>query len=326
MELHAFEPANQTHLSALAALWNAACGPELTITPQAMRFNTLPTTGAVQAGKLALVDGQTAGFVLASAFPDGAPAVSPPEVGWVDAIAVSPHYQHRGLGGALLAWAEGWLAEQGCAVVLLGSSLRPFAPGLPTALGTEGFFRRRGYAHPPDSEREWDVARNLADYTSPPNVRQGLPGEVRPAQPGEEGALLTFLEHEFPGRWHFEFQEFLVNGGRLSDFMVLLTEGGVAGFCQLTFEDSLRPLDRFFMHELPRPWGQLGPIGVSQRRRGAGYGAIVLDAGLRRLHAAGVAGCVIDWTSLLDFYGKFGFQPYREYEPLMKTGLTPDRR
>jgi predicted N-acetyltransferase YhbS len=42
----------------------------------------------------------------------------------------------------------------------------------------------------------------------------------------------------------------------------------------------------------------------------------VLDAGLRRLRDAGIAGCVIDWTGLLDFYGKFGFHPYRKYEML----------
>ncbi len=155
-------------------------------------------------------------------------------------------------------------------------------------------------------------------------MRQGLPGEVRPAQPGEEDALLAFFQREFPGRWRFEFQEHLRGGGRISDYLILLTDAGVEGFCQLTFEDSLRPLDRFFMHGLPRPWGQLGPIGVSKACRGRGYGAALLDAGLRRLRDAGVDGCVIDWTSLLDFYGKFGFRPYRQYEMLVKQ-VSPEK-
>lgn len=322
MEFKRLDTDDAGHLSAVAALWNAACGPELAITPGAVRFNTLPTTGAVQAGQLAIAEGQAVGFVLASAFPGGDSAVSSREAGWVDAIAVSPHFQSRGIGGALLAWAEEWLAGQGCVRVRLGGSLRPFAPGLPSALGSEGFFRDRGYDNRPAGARDWDVARSLADYTSPSSVRLGLPVKVRPAQPGEARALLDFFEREFPGRWRFEFQEYLRSAGRLSDYMLLLTEAGIEGFCQLTFEDSLRPLDRFFMHGLPRPWGQLGPIGVSQGCRGTGYGAAVLDAGLRRLRDAGVAGCVIDWTSLLDFYGKFGFQPYRQYEMLMKEVLT----
>jgi predicted N-acetyltransferase YhbS len=58
---------------------------------------------------------------------------------------------------------------------------------------------------------------------------------------------------------------------------------------------------------------------VSQERRGSGYGGALLDTGLSRLRDAGVAGCVIDWTTLLDFYGKFGFKPFRQYEMLAKV-------
>jgi predicted N-acetyltransferase YhbS len=32
----------------------------------------------------------------------------------------------------------------------------------------------------------------------------------------------------------------------------------------------------------------------------------------------GVRGCVVDWTGLLDFYGKFGFKPFRQYQILEK--------
>ena len=338
--LKRFETDNDAHHTAAAAIWNAACGLDLAIRPAAVRFNTLPTTGATQAGQVVSVDtegvhpkgtqsgsgGQAVGFVLASAFPEGDPAVSPRDMGWVDAIAVSPDYQRRGIGAALLAWAEGWLVEQGCTRFRLGGSLRPFAPGLPAALGTEGFFRSRGYADRPGGKHVWDVARSLREYAPPSrkssgmisSVRQGLSSEVRPLRPGEEGAALAFFRREFPGRWRFEFQEFVAGGGRISDYLVLLTERGIDGFCQLTFEDSLRPMDRFFTHGLPRPWGQLGPVGVSQGCRGKGYGALVLDAGRQRLRAAGVDGCVIDWTSLLDFYGKFGFQPYRQYVMLLK--------
>jgi predicted N-acetyltransferase YhbS len=72
------------------------------------------------------------------------------------------------------------------------------------------------------------------------------------------------------------------------------------------------------MHRLPKPWGQLGPIGVSKDVRGKGYGGALLDAGLGYLRDQGVRGCVIDWTDLVDFYGKFGFKPYREYAILGK--------
>ena len=316
MQLHPLDLGADKHIAAIASLWNAACGPDLAITERAARFNTLPTAGASQEGRLAVQAGRPVGFVLASVL-TADPITSPPDMGWIDSIAVRPEQQQQGVGRALLDWAEEWLRSQGCLRVRLGGSLRPFAPGLPSGLYSEPFFRARGYENRPQGKTDWDVARRLTGYTAR-SARLGQPAECRPAHPGEEGAMVAFFESEFPGRWRFEFQEHLRGGGRISDYMVLVASRGVEGFCQLTFEDSLRPLDRFFMNSLPRPWGQLGPIGVARSCRGGGLGGLLLDAGLSRLRDAGVDGCVIDWTSLLDLYGKFGFQPFRRYEVLQK--------
>ncbi len=234
---------------------------------------------------------------------------------------MSPVAQGQGIGAALVKWAGDWLAAQGCTSLSLGSSLLPFTPGLPVELRSDEFFAKQGFA-PRGEDRAhatvWDVSANLASYAPPPSVRE-IDGAVRPARPGDEDALFTFLQREFPGRWRYEMQEYLRHDGRLSDVMLLWTERGVDGFCQLTFEDSPRPLERYYPYSLPRPWGQLGPIGVSEDKRGRGYGAAVLDAGLRRLRDNGVNGCVIDWTTLVDFYGKFGFAPYRQYVQLVKS-------
>jgi GNAT superfamily N-acetyltransferase len=93
-----------------AAIWNAACGPDLAISPHFVEYNTRPATGAVQSGRVAIHDGRPVGFVLASALPHS-PDVSPPGLGWIDAMAVLPEFQHQGIGGELLAWAEEWLVR-----------------------------------------------------------------------------------------------------------------------------------------------------------------------------------------------------------------------
>lgn len=317
--LQRFDHADAGQVQAATKLWNSAVTMCLTISPDFMAYNATPTTGLLQEGSMAQVDGEPAGFVLASVLPTE-PLASPPDLGRIDALAVTPAFQEQGIGSRLLAWAEEWLAEQGCTTVTLGSSIRPFVPGLPTELRSEAFFTQRGYTggHEGDEPTHvWDVGANLASYTPPASVRE-IDGTVRPARAGDEEALFAFLRREFPGRWRYEMEEYLGGGGRLSDVMLLWTERGVHGFCQITFEDSPRPMERYYPYSLPRPWGQLGPIGVSEDTRGRGYGAAVLDAGLRRLRDNGVNGCVIDWTEIVDFYGKFGFTPYREYVRLVK--------
>jgi GNAT superfamily N-acetyltransferase len=300
----------------IADLWNAAAGPALAIRPDFVAYNTQEMPGLVQEGRLALVDEAIAGVVLASAVSQG------PFRGqaWVDLIAVAPQYQRRGVGSALLNWAEDWLALQGGVDVHIGGSLNPFAPGLPVELGTQEFFQVHGYTVD-DQGSEWDVARSITEYHTLYPIP--LPGaDLRPLQPGEEGELLAFLQREFPDRWLYEVELFFRIGGRASDFMVLRTEIGLDGFCWMTFTDSVRPLDRFYMHGLPKPWGQFGPLGVGKACRGKGYGGAMIDAAICHLKARGVVGSVIDWTSLLGLYGRFGYQPYRQYLMLHKILKT----
>lgn len=321
---YTFTPVNREdvrHSQWLAQIWNGACGDELTISLRLVDLNLRPVNGEVKAGMFAMAGDEPVGFVLASALPDGPPDMRR-DSGWIDAIAVSPVAQHRGIGSALLAWAENWLLSTGCTVALTGGGMRPFVPGIPSDTAVEPFFRRHGYVEHPLGGVVWDVARDLSSYETPASVRE-IPGAVRPAQSRDEQALLGFLAAEFPGRWRFECEQFLRDGGRISDFMLLWTSTGVTGFCRLTFEDSAWPIERYYPYRLPRPWGHLGPIGAARSARGQGFGSAILDAGLRRLRDNGVNGCVIDWTSLLDFYGKFGFQPYRQYIRLAKGLHSP---
>lgn len=297
---HAFVPG-------FVELWNAALGGDMPISASFVRHNFEPSTGVTRCLFVMIVDNVLVAAALATAL-QGEPLVVTHGEGWIDALVVAPTWQRRSLGQRLLHAAELWLAEQGCRAVQIGGGLRPFAPGAPATSGAATFFTQRSYV---DFGPVWDMAANLATYTPPP-LREA-PCSAAPASPRQVDDLLGFLRREFPGRWRYEAEMFLADGGRISDFMLLWSERGVDGCCLLTFPDSVRPLERFYPYQLPKPWGQLGSIGISADRRGLGFGAALLDAGLRRLHDNGVNGCVIDWTTLTDFYGKFGFAPYRAY-------------
>lgn len=301
----------------IAALWNTALPADLRISERAAEFNTRPTPGAEQHGWLAVDGDGPAGFVLATAMRDAAAIGANAPQGWIDALAVRPERRGRGAGSGLLAAAEDWLKAHGCAGVSLGGSLRPFIPGLPAQLDNTAFFERRGWEG--RRSRVWDVARDLAGFSAPDGTVTDAFPRARMATAADAAALGDFFTRAFSGRWRFEFEMHVREGGRLSDYAVIETAPGVIeGFCQTTQADSLRPLDRFFHGDLPEPWGQAGPLGVSGTLRGTGLGLRVVNAALANLAARGVRGCVIDWTDLVDFYAKFGFRPFREYIMLWK--------
>lgn len=306
-------PAAGGYIAGVVDLWNAALGADMPISAAFVQHNFRSSRGVTRRLFATTIDGALAGVALATVLHD-APLVNAHGEGWIDALVVAPDRQRCGLGQRLLRVAESWLAEQGCRVIQIGGGLRPFAPGAPEASGSATFFTNRGYT---TYDVVWDMAGDLATY-APPTLREA-PCTVAPATPRQVDELLGFLRREFPGRWRYEAEMFLADGERISDFMLLWTERGVDGCCLLTFQDSIRPLERFYPYQLPKPWGQLGSIGISDDRRGLGFGAALLDAGLRRLHNNGVNGCVIDWTNLVDFYGKFGFARHRAYVMLGRS-------
>lgn len=298
-----------------ASLWTRACGPDLRIGARFINYNLRPSEGIARAGMVAM-DGDTpVGFAVASH------AISGPDtadIGWVEAIAVLPRLRRRGIGSRLLDWAVTWLGEQGCRIMFLGGGLRPFLPGLPAALGSDAFFLKRRFKTSQAEHNICDLACDLQTYVPVPNPHLKDNPQVRPLKPGEEGDLREFLQKEFSGRWLYEFEENMRQGDSISDYMVIWTEQGIEAFSLLTTEKSQRPLNRYYMHSLPHPWGQLGSVGVSERCRGRGYGVLIVDTTLQNLAKLGVRTCVVDWTSLVDFYRKFGFEPFRQYHILYK--------
>jgi GNAT superfamily N-acetyltransferase len=307
-------PFTTAYISDAIRIWNAASHTDYSINERFLSYNLIPTTGEVIEGRVAIRDGEIVGFVLAGKVTNN-PAMT---TGWISAIAVQPSAQRQSIGSELLAWAEDWLKEKDCKRIRIGGNLRPFVPGIPFEMQENAiYFNKRGYESPARQPYEYDIARSLKDYQS--MYSKPANAGLIPMQPGEEHLLLDFLHREYPGRWEFEAWEFVKNGGRATDYLLLRVNGVVEGFCRLTFTDSERPIERFYPQRLPRPWGQFGPLGLSKAMRGQGFGGYLIDAAALHMQSLGVDGCVIDWTSLVELYGKFGFKVYNKYISLFKT-------
>lgn len=341
--INPIDPTDPTHLEAVAGLWTGACGHALATSPRTVAYNlrsllddknvdsqkiSAPSRPlemwygdflAKYKGAFAWHNEEPVGAVIIDARAN--PLDGEVDVGYISLLAVLPETGRQGVGQMLLEWAEEQLQVAGCKVIQLGGNEHSFVPGLPTELATEQFFTQRGYVQ---NATVTDMAANLAGYQPPPTVRE-VDAAIRTAQTSNIGDIQAFVQREFPEQ-STQVEQILQDlqtpgrAERISDYMILWTERGIDGICRLNFEDSYRPIELCYPYQLPRPWGEVGSFGISKNIRGQGFGAALIDASLRRLHNNGVNGCIINATTDVDLYAKFGFTPSREYGIYRKTG------
>lgn len=67
-----------------------------------------------------------------------------------------------------------------------------------------------------------------------------------------------------------------------------------------------------------REVGGVGPLGVDAEKRKNGYGLAVVKAGIAFLRQRGISHIVIDWTGLVGFYQKLGFDVWKSYKSYKK--------
>jgi predicted N-acetyltransferase YhbS len=257
-----------------------------------------------------------AGFIVTKRFWEDDPLQETMgRLGWIEAMAVDPARQGQGVGRDLLAWATYRLRSQGAQKILLGAGFRHFFPGVPAELtGAKDFFGKAGF-----SERGvcHDLRGNLRGFVAPPSAAAALAAvgaTARPCETGDIPALHAFLQAEFPGRWRFDTKRFIDRGGDPGEIIVISQGAQVLGFAHIYhWRGSYQGPPIYWHTLLGRRYGGLGPIGVAAGMRGKGLGLALLQLGLEHLARKGVENAVIDWTGLVDFYGRVGFTPWKTY-------------
>lgn len=212
-----------------------------------------------------------------------------------------------------VAHAKAVLSERGHTRLVFGQDSDHLFPGCPTDVRRlVSFLLVEGFV---DEGQVVDLECDLRTYTNP--AKPALDAELRMLRPGEQEALDEFFEASFPGRWHYDVRQKIAAEGIDSTVFGVLVVGRIQGFALIQSFGHRRPANGCIWHlSLGDHWGGLGPIGVSGTVRGQGYGNALLGAALTELKARGVANCIIDWTGLVDFYGKHGFKVTRTYDCL----------
>jgi predicted N-acetyltransferase YhbS len=244
--------------------------------------------------------------------------------GWLQVVAVSPGRQREGIGRAIVTRLLGDARRDGINRIRLGGGIHYLFPGVPKDLaGAEAFFAALGarYEH-----ETFDLRAQLAGPAATDRDRTVLADAgltVRPMAPSESEGLLAFLDRAFQLDWVHDLGWAMDHGMPVEDVLLLVPVGGsggpvaarkIAGFATIHRRGNAPLFGLRFWEDLLEPSsGGLGPIGVVERLRGQGLGRALLAVALDTLQARGVRDCVIDWTTLLGYYGPFGFQPWKSY-------------
>ena len=213
----------------------------------------------------------------------------------------------------MLADVKATLRNRGVTKLVFGQDSRHFFPGCPidckalkSYLMVEGFM---------EGGSAFDLERDMSDYQNPYPAVPG--GEMRYVGPDDQTALTEFMEREFPRRWAYDVDNKVRLEGPSPTVYALFLGGKVEGFALLQRYGARIPIGgSVWRHSLGDHWGSLGPIGIAKSLRGNGSGGALLGAALQQLKTDGIGRCIIDWTVLVDFYRKFGFEVTREYQSM----------
>jgi GNAT superfamily N-acetyltransferase len=302
----------RANFDALASLWNSCSPDAYRITPELLRYNTVDSPVFDWGASCMDIDddGKPTAFIYVKR-----PAISLYKVRERDTahiggiICPSPE-----VGVDLMSYIKGVLRDRGMYRVTFGQGARHFYPGCPNDfVSLRDFLTIEGFEQ---GGEIYDVQRDLATYQPPPGALDCLSSEarVRPLQHDELQAFWEFMTREFPGRWAYDVLNKVDAEGRPEIVSVLHVGGEIGGFA-LTQDSSHKDLigGACFHLSLGENWGSVGPIGVAKGLRGKGFGDALLSSTLLTMKSAGVRQCVIDWTVLLEWYGKHGFAPGHTY-------------
>lgn len=233
--------------------------------------------------------------------------------GFIQALFVDPDYQGQGIGSALLQDGIAHIRRFWQGVIRIGGDPDRLLPGIPSELPALTWFARRGAVLGKPGIDLQNLELQELEYP--------YGDEFRPATLEDRDDLLAFLAMEFPGRWTWEVARHFEEGRDPAEIMLAEQDGRIVGFAMIYTHESPwvgpgvywtcgREGEDLAEGRVP---GGLGPIGVGHNTRGKGMGLGLLQAGLAELQRRGVTEAVIDWTNLVQFYGKAGFRPWRYY-------------
>ena len=229
-------------------------------------------------------------------------------------LCVDEAHRGAGIGGELLADAEGWLRAHGARGVTVGVGEGYIAPGVPMIGGADAFFRRRGYRHAWGGTGCFDMECDLA---APPAFTQRIGREengilCRLATPADREAVVDCVRDGCEAFVQYYLDDALYDPQGKTPVCMAVMDGRTAG-CILLDIGTIEP--------------DLGNVGCTVTRedcRNRGVATAMVRASTAYLRERGLRRAALQYTytDILRMYGRAGYRVSREYFMARKEFCT----
>lgn len=300
----------------ICKLWNKAYGNIYPINEELMKRNL---SNIYESASYVVYDErEIVGFIISKIWEDQFEIPGYSETGWISLILVDFNYRNQGIGTKLLNLAEKKFKEDGKSSINLGKDYLNFFPGLPVDLkNSADWFVKRGFSRSYDT---FDLIKNIKGQSLNKLPLKNENIEYRIANINDKDDLLVFIRKNWSGRWFKEAIDYFKNGGSGKEYVIGLDNQKICAFAKIGYPNTSINLISYSLTWRNRfdALGGIGPLGVdsSYRRQNIGYDIVSFANNI--LLDNNVTNIIIDWTGLVDFYRRMGFEVFKSYYYMSK--------
>lgn len=293
-------------------LWNETYGNIYPITEELFKRNS--SNLCYNSSFIALDENEKiVGFILTKIWNNSFLINGYSDSGWINLFCVSSQYRNLGIGSKLLELAEKEMRKMKKNRLYLGRDLLNYFPGLPIDLKNNAeWFEKRGFNQLGNT---CDLIKIIKDKNCEKLLLRNNTYTFRLATLADKDGLLELMTKNWPGRWKEEMTEYFNNGGTGREYAIALDGNKICAFAKIGFPQTPEPLESYSLTWRNRfkSLGGIGPLGVDAdyRKRNLGYDIVAFANNV--LIDNNATEIIIDWTSLLDFYRKMGFEVFKSY-------------
>ena len=276
-----------------------------------------------------VVDDEVVGFVIGKVFNNNPNIPKYQNVGWISLIFVRRDKRKQGIGKNLLATTEAEMKKLGVNSIAVGSDIHNFFPGIPNDFDntSDVFFKACGYElgyYTHDLIKklsENDLVKyssyNNNSYIDDDGKSKRVVLEYAKKEDKEE--VLEFLKRTFFGRWYDEAVEYFDNGEVVKEYLLARVDGKITGFLRVNnclIKETSYNIN--WKHRFSKLVG-FGPLGVDVDYRHHGIAKMLLYYAISSSYKNGYTDAMIDWTGLVTYYQKLGFETWKCFRYAKKT-------